>query len=107
VNEHARLPLRGRQVLIVESETKLLYELMAALENAEGAETFYVTDPACEKDAKRLCQWTSSVAILNSAHKSVATMLTVPFLIYGANTEVPAEVEAIVNGLKAMMAGTL
>jgi hypothetical protein len=107
MDEHSRFPLQGRQVLIVESETKLLYELMAALENDEGAETFYVTDPNCEQDARRLGQWTSSVAILNSAHKHFAAALTVPFLIYGAGSEVPAEVAAIVSGLKAMLAGLL
>jgi hypothetical protein len=44
--------LRGRKILIVESELKLLHELIDELENSEGAETFYVRRLKAKSDAK-------------------------------------------------------
>lgn len=99
-------PLRGRRILIVESNTKLLYQLMDVLENSEGAETFYVKDPHGEEGVvRRLTRYVACAAIINSVHGAVAKMLDVPVLVYGANTSVPAEAGAIARALNGMLVG--
>jgi len=94
--------LRGRRILIVESEVPLLHELIRALEN-EGAETVYVTDPYGDTGAKRIEAYAYCAAAINSVHRSVAKALSVPVLVYGAHTEVPAQVDAVLRALKALL----
>jgi hypothetical protein len=89
--------------LIVESEVRLLHQLMSILEESEGAETFYVTDPYAADGAKRIAVFTSFAAVINSAHKGVAKALDVPVLVYGTHTAVPAEAGAIMQALKVML----
>jgi len=94
--------LRGRRILLVESEVPLLRELMSALEN-EGAETVYVTDPYSDVGAERIASFILCAAAINAVHRSVAKALDVPVLIYGADTEVPPQADAIVRELKGML----
>ena len=75
---------------------------MQALEN-EAAETVYVTDPYSDAGAKRIAGFAVCAAAINSQHRSVAKALTVPVLVYGASTEVPAQAAAIVPALKALL----
>jgi len=96
-------PLRGRRVLIVESDTSFLHKLMNVLEEDEHAETHYITDPYDEIGAKRTNAFTFCAAIVNGAFRDVARKLTVPVLVYGPNTLIPAEVAPIVEALKAIV----
>src|SRR3989304_10460473 len=90
--------LRGRRILIVESEIPFLDQLMSALEN-EGAETVHVTDPYSDAGAERIGAYTCCAAALNSVHHSIAKLLDVPVLVYGSHTEGPARGDAIVRGV--------
>ena len=94
--------LRGRRILIVESEVVLGPKLQDALER-EGAETVIVSDPYSEEGAKRIATFTVSAAAINSVHRGLARALDVPVLIYGPNTAVLPQVEAVVPALKAML----
>ena len=94
--------LRGRRILLVESEAPLLRELMSALEN-EGAETVYVTDPYSDTGVVRMVEYTYCAAAINSVHRSIAKTLRVPVLVYGPQTEVPAGTDAIMLALKALL----
>ena len=96
--------LRGRRILIVESEVVLGPKLQDALER-EGAETVIVGDPYSEEGAKRIATFTVSAAAINSVHRGLARALDEPVLIYGPNTAVPSEVDAIVRELKTMLSG--
>jgi hypothetical protein len=42
-------------------------------------------------------------AAINSVHRSVAKALSVPTLIYGPQTEVPARTDAVLLALKALL----
>ena len=94
--------LRGRRILIVESEVALVLPLQNALEN-EGAETLAVSDPYSPSGAESIATFTVCAAVINSVLRSVARALDVPVLIYGASTTVPPQANAIVRELKGML----
>jgi hypothetical protein len=103
MNLHANRCLHGRRILIVESEVRLLHELIGMLEGTEGAEAFYVTDPHAAAGTERIAAFTSCAAVINGAHRGIAKALDVPVLVYGVHTAVPAEAGAIVRALKEML----
>ena len=94
--------LRGRRILIVESEAALVLHLQNALED-EGAEALAVTDPYSPSGTDRVTAFTVCAAVINSVHRGIACALDVPVLIYGANTPIPPQVDAIVRELKGML----
>ena len=102
MDSSAQRDLRGRRILIVESEILFLDQLVSALEN-DGAETVHVTDPYSDAGAERIGAYTCCAAALNSVHHSIAKLLDVPVLVYGSHTEVPARVDAIVRELQRLL----
>ena len=95
--------LRERRILIIESEHPFVYHLRAALEE-EGAETVVVTDPYSVAGADRISMYSVCAAAVNDVHRSVAGGLkSMPVLVYGREERVPAEIGAVVRGLKEML----
>jgi hypothetical protein len=88
----------GQQILIVESELAFLPYLQSALEE-QGAETLAVTDPYSPIGAERMMGFQFSAAVVNSVHRSVATTLKVPIVLYGMHADVPARPDAILQAL--------
>jgi hypothetical protein len=101
----AHSALKGRRILIVESEVALGPALQDALEH-EGAETIIVRDPYSSNGAAQLERYAVCAAIVNSVHRGVERVLSVPALLYGGDMPVPARTDAIVHELRAMLANT-
>jgi len=101
----AHLGLKGRRILIVESEVALGPMLQDALEH-EGAETIIVRDPYSANGEAQLKRYAVCAAIVNGVHRGMAKGLSVPALLYGGDMPVPARADAIIRELKAMLANT-
>ena len=96
--------LDGLTILIVESDARFLGELRRALEE-EGAATLAVSDPNSVAGAQRITQSIFSAAVINEWHQRAAHSLrNMPALIYGGTAPVPAQVDAILAALKAVLA---
>ena len=97
--------LRGRRILIVESETRFLHHLETALEE-QGAETLAVTDPYSFAGAERITRFVFSAAVINEWYRRVQSSLrNMPVVIYGGTAPVPAQVDVIVRELKSVIRG--
>jgi CheY-like chemotaxis protein len=95
--------LDGLTILIVESDARFLRLLQKALGD-EGASTLAVSDPNSVAGARRITQSIFSAAVVNDWHRRAAyTLRDMPALIYGGTTPVPAQVDAIVGELKAVL----
>jgi CheY-like chemotaxis protein len=97
-------PLGGHRILIVENDVQFQRVLQAALEH-EGAETLIVTDPSSVAGTQRLTQSVFTAALVNDWHRRIEhTLRNMPVLIYGRSAPVPAQADAIVRELKALLA---
>jgi hypothetical protein len=97
------LNLRGRLILIIESDTSLVRHLVRALEEDEKAQTAYVTDPCSQASTAKIKKFAWSAAVVNERYSAVAKSLDVPVLFYGPQTDVPARAEAITDALKSRL----
>jgi CheY-like chemotaxis protein len=95
--------LDGLTILIVESDARFLRQLQKALQDL-GASTLAVSDPNSVAGARRITQLIFSAAVVNDWHRRAAyTLRNMPALIYGGSSPVPAQVDAIVVELKALL----
>jgi hypothetical protein len=96
--------LKGRRILIVESEAALDPQLQRAIE-AEGGETILVPDPSSPSGATALARFSMCAAIVKAAHKGVTQALqeNLPIVTYGANQRVPAQVDPVVEELRRVL----
>jgi hypothetical protein len=94
--------LRGRRILIVESEVVFGAKLQDALEH-EGAETAIVRDPYSADGPARMSQYAVCAAAINVVHEGCGKALTVPVLLYGEAMLVPAHIDAIKEALERLL----
>ena len=95
--------LRGRRILIVESELALQQQLMDHLEEQEGAEIVRVSDPCSDKGAQLLTRYACDAAVVNVMYRAAIASVTMPILFYGRDMAVPPQHNAIVHALKEML----
>jgi len=99
----AESALNGLTILIVESDARFLHQLQRALQE-EDADTIAVIDPTSVAGAQRITQSIFSAAVINEWHRRAAHSLRdIPALIYGGTAPVPAQVDAILAALKAVL----
>jgi DNA-binding NtrC family response regulator len=95
--------LNGHRILIVESDVQLQRSLQWALAQ-EGAETLVVADPSSVAGAQRLTQSIFTAAVVNDWHRRIESSLrNMPVLVYGGTAPVPAQADAIVRELEALL----
>jgi hypothetical protein len=93
----------GQRILIVESDARFLHQLQGTLKK-EGASTFAVIDPYSFAGAHRITRLIYSAAAINDWHRRVLHSLHyMPVVLYGRTAPVPAQVDAIIGELKAIL----
>jgi len=98
------LSLRGRLILVVESDLHLARYLVRALEEDEGAQTAYVSDPYCDRGAEQLRKFSWSAAVINNEFRTLASSFCMPVQFYGPQTDIPERAGEIVDALKRLLA---
>jgi hypothetical protein len=95
--------MRNRFILIIESDiSQFAIRLQEALERA-GASTLIVRDPLAANGINLIKRFKFAAAAVNVQYNALAASLSVPVVVYGGSSDVPAHPALIVARLLEML----